>query len=175
MLESIREGGAVRVNGRLLREPLFARSRLVPFHDQLRLAASIPWGDVSTAYHSTGIPNIVVYRPLKQVTLLRALLPLVSWPPLNALVRRVVEHRQSASVRPGSSQLWGRASSATDAVEGTLTTPQAYELTARTAVECAERVAAGQVQAGAYTPSQAFGADFITTFEGCELRISSST
>jgi short subunit dehydrogenase-like uncharacterized protein len=175
MLESIRDGGAVRVNGRILREPLFARSRLVPFHDQPRLAASIPWGDVSTAYHSTGIGNIVVYRPVRRLALLRALLPFVGWPPVNALLRRVVERRQSALVRPGSSQLWGRASNSTTAVAGTLTTPQAYELTARTAVECAERVAAGQVRAGACTPSQAFGADFITEFDGCELRVSSST
>jgi short subunit dehydrogenase-like uncharacterized protein len=171
MLEGIRDGGAVRVNGRILREPMFARSRFVPFHDHRRLGASIPWGDVSTAYHSTGIGNVVVYRSVRWLPVLRALLPLVSSPPVNALLRRVVGRRGATSVRPGSSQLWGRASNTTDAVEGTLTTPQAYELTAHTAVECVERVAAGQLQPGAYTPSQAFGADFITGFAGCELRV----
>ena len=48
-------------------------------------------------------------------------------------------------------------------------TMEGYSLTARTAVEIAERVTAGKVAAGAQTPSLAFGAGFIEEFEGSKL------
>ena len=51
---------------------------------------------------------------------------------------------------------------------GTLVTPEAYHLTAVSAVEAAERAAQGRVPAGAWTPSKAFGADFITGLPGVE-------
>jgi short subunit dehydrogenase-like uncharacterized protein len=177
MLDGIRLGGAVRINGRIQREPLFARAREVPFHDRRRLAASIPWGDVSTAFYSTGIPNIVVYRAIaggaaRWLPLIRVLLPVAGRQPVESVLRRLVERVRTPDVRPSASQLWGRASNSNSAVEATLTTPQAYELTAMTAVECAQRVADGALAAGARTPSQAFGADFIAEFDGCELRIS---
>ena len=41
--------------------PAAWRTRKVDFGRGPRTVVSIPWGDVSTAYHSTGIPNIEVY------------------------------------------------------------------------------------------------------------------
>ena len=46
-----------------------------------------------------------------------------------------------------------------------LVTMEPYALTARTAVEIARRVAAGELAAGFHTPASAFGADFILEFE----------
>jgi short subunit dehydrogenase-like uncharacterized protein len=86
----------------------------------------------------------------------------------------VIERTSSRPSVPGPrrSELWGRVSDARGlAVEGRLTTPQAYQLTARTAVECATRAADGRTEPGAHMPAQAFGADFISEFEGCELRL----
>jgi short subunit dehydrogenase-like uncharacterized protein len=63
--------------------------------------------------------------------------------------------------------LWGEAKNAAGAaVTATLETPEAYRLTAVSAVECARRAAAGQVPPGAWTPSKAFGAGYITELEG---------
>ncbi len=179
MLEGLGLGGAIRANGQIRSDPLFSRTRDVPFHDRIRATVAIPWGDVSTAYYSTGISNIVVYRAFPRATarmlpVLRALLSLATLPPVNALLRRLVDRATSKPTAPGSesAQLWGRVSNASGrAVEGTLSTPQAYTLTALTAVECAHRVATGVLAPGAYTPSMAFGAGFITEFDGCELRV----
>ncbi|HEY3059052.1 MAG TPA: saccharopine dehydrogenase NADP-binding domain-containing protein [Chloroflexota bacterium] len=178
-LEGARDGGAIRVNGDIRREALYARVREIPFPNGRRVGVSIPWGDLSTAYQSTGIPNIVIYRAvphatLKWLPLLRVVTAAVGVPLIHATLRRLVERLTRDQAPPGSEpgQLWGRVTSATGrSIEGTLTTPQAYVLTARTAVECAERVAAGRLEPGAHTPSQAFGTDFITQFEGCDLRI----
>jgi short subunit dehydrogenase-like uncharacterized protein len=69
--------------------------------------------------------------------------------------------------------LWGRVSTrnAEREVTGTLETPEGYALTALTAVACAEKVLAGKVKPGAWTPSQAFGARNIETIPGCQLTV----
>jgi short subunit dehydrogenase-like uncharacterized protein len=54
-------------------------------------------------------------------------------------------------------------------VQGTLTVGEGYSLTAECAVESAIRV--GDVTPGFQTPATAFGADYITEFDGCTLRI----
>lgn len=43
--------------------PLAYEVRRIDFGDGEKDAMTIPWGDVSTAYHSTGIPNIEVFIP----------------------------------------------------------------------------------------------------------------
>ncbi|EJM78647.1 hypothetical protein [Pseudomonas sp. GM55] len=37
--------------------------RRIDFGDGEKLAMTIPWDDVSTAWHTTGIPNIEVFIP----------------------------------------------------------------------------------------------------------------
>jgi short subunit dehydrogenase-like uncharacterized protein len=179
MVEGLRLGGAVRLHGDVRREPLLARVREARFRDRTRKVASIPWGDVSTAYYSTGIPNIVVYRAVPRraarwLPVVRALLPLAGLSLAQRGLRGVVDRRVQAPTAAGPAQLWGRVADAHGrSVEGTLTTPEAYHLTGLTAVECAERVSNGAFEPGVYTPSLAFGADFITEFEGCDLRVPS--
>lgn len=180
MVEGLPEGGAVREDGRIRKVPAAYRTRRIPFRDKERLAVSIPWGDVSTAYHSTGIPNITVYmaaapRMIQAMKLSRPLAPLFALDPVQRLLGKVIESRVqgpgSEARASGSSQIWGRARGGGRQVEGTLVTPEGYALTAVTAVESARRVAAGEIEAGAHTPSTAFGAGFVTEFEGCDLAI----
>jgi short subunit dehydrogenase-like uncharacterized protein len=61
MVEGVSQGGAVREGGVIRRVPLAWKTSEIAFHDRPRLCMTIPWGDVSTAYYSTGIPNIMVY------------------------------------------------------------------------------------------------------------------
>ena len=115
---------------------------------------TIPWGDVSTAFHSTGIPNIRVYTgtPPKQIRRMRRLapfLPLAGWPPLKRFLQRRVDRRAPGpaeeSRQTARVYLWGEAKNAAGArVTATLETPEAYRLTAVSAVECARRAAAGR-------------------------------
>ena len=65
------------------------------------------------------------------------------------------------------SRLWGEATDPDSRrVVSRLTGPEAYTLTALTAVAAAEAVLAGGARAGFQTPSLAFGADFVMRIEG---------
>jgi short subunit dehydrogenase-like uncharacterized protein len=176
MIESLPHAGAVRRDGRIVPVPIAWDARTIPFDCGERWAMTIPWGDVSTAYHSTGIPNIRVYsgtppRTIRRMRRLAPFLPLAGWKPLKRFAQRWVERRvtgPSEQVRATARvYLWGEARDAAGrTVTATLSTPEAYHLTAVSAVECAERAARGEVQPGAWTPSRAFGADFAGTLPG---------
>jgi short subunit dehydrogenase-like uncharacterized protein len=181
MLDGFGEGGAVRHGGRIERVPLAWRTQRVSFRDRDSETASIPWGDVATAFHSTGIPNIVVYTamPRGQIRALRVaryLTPLVRLGAVRRLVARRIERSapgpDEEARRSGHMQLWGRVTDAAGrSVAATLVTPEGYRLTAETAVESARRVGAGAVQPGFRTPSLAFGAGYITEFDGCDFQV----
>ena len=54
----------IRRGGHILPADLGALSTTARFPKGTYSAASIPWGDVSTTYHSTGVPNVTAYMTL---------------------------------------------------------------------------------------------------------------
>jgi short subunit dehydrogenase-like uncharacterized protein len=60
-IEGLRSRGRVRENGRIVTVPLGSRTRQIDFGSGVRFAMAIPWGDVATAYYTTGIPDIETY------------------------------------------------------------------------------------------------------------------
>ena len=181
MLEGLPRGGAARVDGRLVEVPVAWKTRTVPFPDKPRFAVSIPWGDLSTAYRSTGIPNIETYMSMApaHVSALRwarSLLPLAGVAPVHALLSAWVK-KGIAGPSPEErarerSLFWGRVEDgAGRAVEGTVETLEGYTLTAETACLAAERVLRGSVKAGAWTPSRAFGPGFLESVRGTRLTL----
>lgn len=177
MAENVGTGGAVRRDGRIVAVPAAWRSRHVDFGDgRPRLAVTIPWGDVATAWHSTGIPDITVYMAMTPA--MRRALRASRW--LGWLLRLRPVHRRlvalararqpgpgEAARARGSSRFWGevRDGKGNRAVSR-LVAPEGYTLTARAAVEAARRVLAGGMPTGFQTPSRAFGADFILAVDG---------
>jgi len=178
MIESLPHAGAIRKNGRIVPVPIAWDAREIDFGGRAgrRWAMTIPWGDVSTAYHSTGIPNIRVYSgaPPARIRRLKRLAPLLrlaGWKPVKRFAQRWVERRVTGPSpeqrESGRMYLWGEVRNAAGrTVTATVETPEGYRLTAISAVESAERVLAGKVQPGAWTPSRAFGADFVTELPG---------
>ena len=64
-------------------------------------------------------------------------------------------------------QLWGEVTDAEGrTAKGRITTLDPYDLTADAVVRIAQRLAAGKVAPGAYTPSKALGADFVASSTG---------
>ena len=61
-IEGLGGPGKARRDGRIVDVPIGALQREIPFSDRQRTGVAIPWGDVSTAYHSTGIPDVTVYQ-----------------------------------------------------------------------------------------------------------------
>src|SRR5918911_4546585 len=64
MVENINRGGLVRRDGKLTSVPAAWKTREIDFGTGPLTATTIPWGDVATAYYSTGIPNIEVYAAI---------------------------------------------------------------------------------------------------------------
>src|SRR5262249_51623109 len=60
VLESLPHGGLVRRGGVLTRVPAAWKTREIDFGSGPVQAITIPWGDVATAYRSSGIPGIEV-------------------------------------------------------------------------------------------------------------------
>jgi saccharopine dehydrogenase (NAD+, L-lysine-forming) len=178
MVEGLPEGGRARVDGAIQKVPAGWRSREIAFADKTRRAVSIPWGDVSTAYYSTGIGNIITYlamppsletasKWLSRIGPLLALEPVQRG--LKRLVELTVEGPDEQARRAGRSEIWGEVRNARgDRVTGTMTTPEGYSFTADSCVEAIKRVLAG-VDAGALTPSMAFGRDFVTGLQGVTI------
>jgi short subunit dehydrogenase-like uncharacterized protein len=71
-VEGVAQGGKVRQDGRIISVPLAYNTRRIDFGAGEKLAMTIPWGDVSTAYATTGIPNIEVYIPGSPAMVARA-------------------------------------------------------------------------------------------------------
>lgn len=182
MLAHVGDGGALRKDGVIERVALAFETKDIQFYDKMRHSMLIPWGDVATAYHSTGIPNIRVYTGanksrVRQMKSMRYVAPLLT----SAFVQKQLGKLIDSNVRgPDAKQrqamkaeLWGQVSDAAGkTLQATLTTPEAYRLTAATAVVAVERVSS--VEPGFQTPSSAFGASFITEFDDCTLREPSS-
>ena len=97
-LERLPRGGCVRRDGKLTPVPLAWKTRTVPFAHAERSAATIPWGDVYTAWVSTGIPDIEVYLSMPPATIrrlrrLRYVQPLLGTSWMQSFLRRRIEAR----------------------------------------------------------------------------------
>ena len=172
-------GNLVRRDGRLVSQPLGKGRRKVRLSDGREYAMTpFPWGDVVTAWHTTGIPNITAYLALPPLPGLR----LVSGPVAKLLgqktIQRLAERAATlafsgpdeAAQRDGHSYVYARASGPGGAAEAWLETGEVYRFTALAGVRLVERVLAaakrGDLAPGATTPAATFGADFVLDIEG---------
>lgn len=171
VVEGLEHGGMIRRNGRL--EPVSStyRVRKIRFRENARTCVTIPWGDVSTAFYSTGIPNIEFYSAISPAVLnfLRmkgALKPLLKLRVVKRALNSIIEARikgPSLSERESMrTLLWGEVTNASgESVELRLDCPESYQLTIDSSLRVVEAVMAGKVLPGTKTPSMALGADFV--------------
>lgn len=178
-VENAGEGGAVRRDGRIVSVPAAHDQIEATFSDgKTRTCTAIPWGDVSTAFHSTGIPNVTTYAALppsavRAMTVSRYLGPVLRSAPVQALLRayvgRSVSGPDEAARQRGRSFVWGEA---TDAAGGRVVSrwsgPEGYAFTADAALRSAQAVLEGRAEVGFQTPSLAFGADFALEMDGTD-------
>ena len=194
-IENMQRGGMIRQDGELVQVPPAWQVRAVDFGRGPVKVGSIGWGDVSTAYHSTGIPNVETYMafpPLAIRTLraLRVIGPLLYTRPVKGLLKQALRLARSGPTeeqrRNGFSLIVGEAfDDKGRSVSSKLRTPEGYSLTALTAVEIMQRIVSGHpstsspvpaalaragqgFKPGFQTPSLAYGPDFILNFEGVE-------
>jgi short subunit dehydrogenase-like uncharacterized protein len=180
MVEGLPDGGRVRIDGRIVNVPAGYKVETIQFTDELSApAVTIPWGDVSTAFFSTGIPNIEVFlgasdRQIKQMKMPDVLRRLVGLQPVQAFLKALIARRvkgPTADERArNETYVYGEVrDAAAMKVVLRLRTPDGYTLTADSAVTATVKIASGNYPAGAYTPSMLFGADYVLELEGTQL------
>ena len=175
-VESIGKGTRVRRDGEIVALKVPPR-REIDFGQGARNSIAVGWGDVATAYRSTGIANISVYfEASPDLERMASLSGFMRWVAslgfmqrrLKAQIDQQPEGPSDAERREGFAVLIGEAADAAgNRVVSRLRTPEGYTLTAMTSLEIVRRTLAGEVIPGFQTPSLAFGADFITEFDGC--------
>lgn len=177
MAENLGAPSAVRRDGRITPVPMGSSVREVDFGRGPTSCLGIPWGDVSTAYHSTGIPNIEVFIKMAPSTLrfLRLTTPfawLLRRDLVRTLAKRWIGSRPAGpdeSTRASAfSVFYGEARAGDRVVSARQRVPEGYTLTATTALEVARRILGGELGLGFKTPSMALGPDFILDFDGVE-------
>jgi short subunit dehydrogenase-like uncharacterized protein len=176
MTENFHRGGLIRRGGVLTKVSAAWKTRIIDFGMGPATAMTIPWADVSTAYHSTGIPDIEVYMaaPFKTrfgARMTRYLGWLFGTPMVQNYLKRKIQQRLPGPTDEqrarGKSFLWGEASDASGkSVVSRLQGPEGYTLTALTALAVVERILQGEAPAGFQTPSRVYGPDFILTVTG---------
>ena len=180
-LRGLSQGGRIRRKGTLTSVPLVYKTRTIPFPHGPRSAVTIPWGDVYTAFVSTGIPDIEVYmalpeRLINRLRWMRLARPLLSLTPIREFLEdraRRVGSGPGADTRAHTrSYLWGEVRDRTgQRVEGGLITPNGYDLTGHAALGIVDYLLTGEVDGGYYTPSALMGSTYVNRLPGVEVRV----
>lgn len=177
-VESIGQASTVRRDGRLVEVSPGSLTRDINYGHGMETSVAIGWGDVSTAFYSTGIPNIEVYfaypRSLRWGLRSTDLLgPLLASGPAQRMLKATVQRQPPGPNEEqrarGRALLWGEAlDPAGQRRVSRLRTPEGYTLTVLSALAIVEKVLAGQVKPGFQTPSLAYGPDLVLELPGVE-------
>jgi short subunit dehydrogenase-like uncharacterized protein len=182
-LQQLGMPGAIRKNGVLVPEPVGKRGMRVNFEpwQKSSFVMSIPWGDISTAYFSTGIPTIITYTGISKATwyFLKAQAGF-NWLLRTRFIRGLVT-RIINSKSPGPDD--DRRDKAVSLIRGIVSNPQgasvtaymrcpeAYSLTTYAALLIAQKILQGQFRPGYQTPASAYGEDLVMEIAGVERRL----
>lgn len=179
-IERLAYGGRVRIQGQLIDVPLAYKTRSINFGNGEKLAITIPWGDISTAYYSTHIPNIEVYIPAskRQIALMKSI-NCMRWFFGFNFVQKWLKKRASHQNGPNSEQrqnqatwIWGEVKNARGACKrARLITANGYALTITGSLMAVEFVLHNKVKAGYTTPALLLGDDAVTKLPGSSEKV----
>ncbi|SDZ89763.1 saccharopine dehydrogenase family protein [Microbulbifer marinus] len=176
-IESLGVGGAVRRNGKVEVIGHGELTRQIDFGRGEKFAVAIPWGDVATAYYSTGIPNIEVYIPmsprrakkLQRLNKFRWLLRM-NWVQ-NWLKGKVEKSVRGPSEEKRSEQqtwVWGevRNDRRGERKIGRVVTANGYDVTVSGSLAVMEFLLDYQDDGGYFTPSKLCGYELVEKLPG---------
>jgi short subunit dehydrogenase-like uncharacterized protein len=168
------DGGRVRKHGEIVTVPAAWKTQVIDFGAGARTATTVPLGDISTAYYTTGIGDIEQYLPVTPSEL-RALRMLPYAAPLfrvtsvklaaQWLARRLARGPNETERAKKRAYIWGEVSNGTETAVSRLETPETYAVTVDAATTAAQRVLE-DAPVGFETPAVAFGPDFVCSLDG---------
>lgn len=174
MVETIGDGSKIRSEGVITKVPFGEYVEEMTFPDGTTTTlVNFPWGDVSSAYYTTNIPNIKVFmaamppRAAKVVNWISPILnlSLVKWG-LQTLAGRYVKGSDLEARDSSHTEFIAIASDGETQVKSYLKTINGYSLTAISSVDIAQRVLKGDFKAGFFTPAGLYGADLVLDVPG---------
>jgi short subunit dehydrogenase-like uncharacterized protein len=175
-IEGMAQGGKIRRNGRIVSVPLAYEVRRINFGNGEKTAMTIPWGDVSTAFHTTGIPNIEVFIPgsagmiygAKFANFIRPLLGLSSVQNLiKARIGKTVTGPDAQQRSGQATYVWGEVRNARgERKTARVRTDHVYSLTVSGSLTVIEHLMRNRPAGGAYTPAKLVGAELVTRLPG---------
>ncbi|KEO74212.1 saccharopine dehydrogenase family protein [Anditalea andensis] len=176
MVEGLGKNGAVRENGHIEEVLIGHQGKEIDFGIKKSWTMTIPWGDISTAYTSTGIPNIQVFTAIPKTTfnLLKAqqlINPILQNKWVKGLIKDYVDENITGPTpdqnKNGVSLVYGKVTDKTDReVEARLKGPESYAFTAKLAVLLFSKVLETKDKYGYFTPAKLFGANLVLEVEG---------
>ncbi len=176
MAEKLGEGGAKRVNGKITKAPLGENGMYVDFGNKHLFVMSIPWGDISTAHHTTGIPNIETFFAVKPKVFKRMKYQrYFNWLLQTTLIRNYVKKKidqrpagPNESMRTnGKSLVWGKRINETgESKIIRLVGPEGYTFTAHASLIIAKEILQGNWASGYQTPAGHFGSELVLKVPG---------
>jgi short subunit dehydrogenase-like uncharacterized protein len=176
VVEGLGMGGTIRQQSKLRQVSDAYDVKRFDFGPINMTAVTIPWGDVYTAFFSTGIPNIKVYMGLPE-----KVINSMKWGKYFGWFMRseFVKKRARAKIVAGkagpSDEAREKATTylvgivtdtAGKSLTSTIETQEGYTLTALTAVDIASKIVSGNFKSGFQTPSLAYGKDIICEVSG---------
>lgn len=175
-VEMLPTGGKIRRNGKLQPIEMGRLKREVKMPHGDFTAIAIPWGDVSTAYRTTGIPNITAYMvaPPSQIIALQTMGYPLQWmlkfDAIRSWLSKQIDHfvpgPSDYTRQTGRTYIYAHAQSPDGFfAEAWLECVEGYRFTASAGILAVERVLDGDYR-GACTPAGAFGADFVLDIDG---------
>ena len=170
------EKSAERKDGKIVRVPLGHKGMWVDFGIKKIFVMTIPWGDISTAYTTTGIPNIETYTGVSpKIFKLLKFQVLYNWLLRTSFMRnRQKKKINSKPAGPSDERrikskglVWGEVKNAKGQIaQARLTGPDGYTLTAHTSLIIAKKILNGNFKPGYQTPAGCYGADLILEAPG---------
>ncbi len=178
-VEALPEGGRVREDGLIKQVPLAYNTRRIDFGGGQKLAMTIPWGDVATAYYSTGIQNIEVYIPgspklVKRMKRMNWIRPVLGWSWVQNMIKKRIEKTVKGPDEQAREKLttyvWGEVSNITgERIQKRLQVANGYQLTVDGSLYVVNAVLKQtDLSPGYQTPSSLLGADLIRQLPGTQ-------
>ncbi|MCY3414340.1 MAG: saccharopine dehydrogenase NADP-binding domain-containing protein [Candidatus Heimdallarchaeota archaeon] len=184
-VEALKHGAKMRKAGNIVTVPFAKNVKDIDFsldanENLKRTVITIPWGDVSTAYHTTGIPNIETLKAFKPST--------IKWIKLFNYQRFVLKFKplenyiknRAKSMPEGPDQgrrgearsyVWGKVDDLMGTtVEAKLECPEGYTITADAALVIAQKLEGTQLS-GYHTPGSAFGVSLLDDLQDVKYDI----
>ena len=177
MVNKLGQGGAERKDGKIVSVPLGQKGMWLDFSDvsngniQRKFVMTIPWGDIATAYFTTGIPDIESYTAISpNVYRLLKIQALFNWLLRAKFVRSIIKKKiEKRPAGPSDEQrskamslVWGQAANGQRETKTVrMSCPDGYTLTMYSTLLITQKVLEGNLKPGYQTPASAYGEDLV--------------